>query len=277
MGIQIVLGAALCLLFAAGDAIAAEHGGVREFSVYHSIESFTWREYSGGSKLLEEEGAIFGVGAAVTYDPLKTAAGFLTIRGRGELFGGDVDYDGQTQPPNSLPVKTDVVYFGTTEELSTGWSFPVGSALVEPFAGIGHRWWLRDLQDSTARNTSGASVAVQGYTEQWQTIYSKFGMDVDYRINDQWQLFGELGGKYPFYNTNQVDVTGAGTLTIRPVGRWSLFGELGARYRKFRMAFFYDSYRTDRSPAVPVSSSLSILQPESREDIVGARFSWCFR
>jgi len=269
--------AAVAVLMLCSDSVAAEFGGVREFSAYHSLSSFNWKEYSEGRELLEEQGAIFALGAAVTTDLLKTEAGYLTLRGNAELFGGKVSYDGQTQPPNSLPVKTDVIYFGSREEMSLGWSLPVSSVLVEPFAGIGHRWWLRDLQDSAATSGSGATVPVHGYTEDWQTVYSKLGVDIDYVLNERWQLFWEFGGKYPFYNTNTLQIVDLGDVTIRPEGRWSYFGEIGARYKKFRMGFFYDSYRTGESSAVRISSTTAIMQPQSKEDVFGARFSWCFK
>ena len=89
-------------------------GGVREFSAYPSLQYFTWEEFVGGRRILQEKGLLYGAGAAVALDLLQTDAGVLTLRGKGELFGGVVDYDGQTQA--SLPANTDVSYFGTKAE-----------------------------------------------------------------------------------------------------------------------------------------------------------------
>ena len=268
----------ICLLLAATGASAAQFGGIRDLYVYPSLQYFTWKEFGDGKRLLKEEGLLYGAGGAINVDLLKSeAAGALTLRGKAELFGGDVDYDGQTQPPNPLPVKTDVIYFGTKAEAAVGWAFPVGAARIEPFAGLGYRWWLRDLQNSTTRDTDGTVVSVQGYTEWWESVYTKLGTTVDYKINDQWRLFGEAGGKYPFYNANKVDIVGNGTVTIKPEPRWSLFAEVGARNRRFRPALFYEGYRVAQSPVVRINQTTGVLQPRSDEDIFGVSFAWCFR
>ncbi|HEY5988363.1 MAG TPA: autotransporter domain-containing protein, partial [Streptosporangiaceae bacterium] len=177
---------------------------------------------------------------------------------------------------NPLPVKTDVTYFGVKQEVAVGWAFPLGDGRLEPFAGLGYRWWLRDLQDSTASNGT-ATVAVSGYTEEWESLYTKAGMAVSHPLQGDWQLYAEAGGKYPFYNTNTVDIVGVGRTTVRPEPRWSAFAEIGARYRRFRPAIFYEGYRTGQSPVVRISPTTGILQPQSNEDVVGVSFSYCFR
>jgi hypothetical protein len=269
----LVVAALLSLL---SEAAATEYGGVREFYPYFSGQHFSWEEFTGGKRLLKEDGLLYGAGAAVTVDLLQTGGGSLTLRGKGELFGGVVDYDGQTQPPNPLPVKTEVTYFGTKEELALGWTVPLKAASVQPFAGVGHRWWLRDLHDSTAID-GGAVAQVQGYTEYWQTVYAKLGLAADYRLADDWKLFAEVGGKYPFYNSNRVNVSGVGDVTLKPASLWSTFAELGFRYKKFRPAIFYEGYRTGQSPGVPIAQNLAILQPKSHEDLIGFSLGWCFK
>ena len=267
----------LALLLAATGASAAEFGGIRDLYVYPSLQYFTWEEFSDGKRLLKESGPLFGAGGAINVDLLKAEAGALTLRGKGELFGGVVDYDGQTQPPNPLPVKTDVVYFGFKGETAVGWAVPVRKVRIEPFAGLGYRWWLRDLQNTTINDTTGAAIQVQGYTEQWESAYTMLGAAVDYTINERWRLSWEAGGKYPFYNANRVDLVGVGKVTVKPEPRWSPFYEVGIRYNKFRFAHFYEGYRVAESPAVPISQTTAILQPRSNEDIFGVSFAWCFR
>ena len=268
---------AALVLFAAANVGAAQFGGVEELTVYPSFQYFTWKEFNGGTRLLKEDGFLYGAGAAIRVDLLKTETGSLMLKGKAELFGGVVDYDGQTQPPNPFPVKTDVTYIGARGETDLGWRFPVQDVSIEPFAGIGYRWWLRDLHDTTAFDPGqGRNVSVGGYTEYWQTIYARLGAHLDYTLSDSLKLFWEAGAKYPFYNANTVKIVNAGEKTIRPGNAWSAFAEVGARYKRFRPAVFYEGFRYSQSPLVPIGGNSAIFQPESESDIIGISLGWAF-
>jgi hypothetical protein len=276
----LVMLAALGML--AGTAGAADFGGVREFYAYPSLQYFTWEEDFGGRRLLHEEGVLYSAGAAVAVDFLQTAAGVLTLHGKGELFGGVVDYDGQTQ--GGLPVTTAVSYVGTKTEGAIGWALPLARSRLEPFVGLGYRWWLRDIHDATLTDPRrSAPVQVLGYTEHWESAYTKLGVAFSHRLSREWQLFAEAGGKYPFYNANTIHLeieTAPDTVTanpvLKPTPRWSAFAELGARYRRVRLALFYEGYRVGLSPVRPLGP-LGLVQPESHEDLVGVSLAWCFR
>lgn len=269
---------ALITLRSAPALAEPRFGGVTELYLYPYVQYFHWTEERDGRKLLTESGPLFGIGTAVGLNLLQTdSSGALLLRTKGELFGGEVAYDGQTQPPSSLPVKTDVTYLGGKGELNLGWSFPTGSLAVQPFAGLGYRIWLRNLQDSTTRDANGQIVQVQGYTETWESAYTKLGLSLSHTLENNWRLFLEGGASFPFYNTNSVDVIGNGTVTTRPEGRWAAFGEFGVRAARIRTAVYYQGYRIDQSPAVRVSQSVAILQPRSTEDVVGVSVGYCFR
>jgi hypothetical protein len=268
---------AALLLFAAANVSAAQFGGVEELSAYPFLQYVTWKESNHGTQLLKEDGFLYGAGAAIRVDLLKTETGSLMLKGKAELFGGVVDYDGQTQPPNPLPVKTDVTYIGARGESDLGWRFPLQDFSIEPFAGIGYRWWLRDLHDSTAFDpVQRRNVSVGGYTEYWQTVYTRLGARMDYTLSDSLKLFGEAGAKYPFYNSNTIEFTDVGEKTIRPGSAWSAFVEIGARYKRFRPAVFYEGFRYSQSPLVPIGGNRAIFQPESESDIFGISLGWAF-
>lgn len=267
----------LALVLMASQVSAAEFGGIRELFVGPTIAYFHWQESVGGQKILTEQGPMYGIDGTIALDLLKTGrAGTLTFRNKAGLFGGLVYYDGQTQAPSNLPVKTDVIYVGIKEEIAFGWAIPFGESYLEPFAGLGYRWWIRDLQDSTT-SSGNSTVKVSGTTEAWQSAYTKVGAALSLPFTKDWRLFVEGGGKYPFFNSNSSDVTGFGNTTVRPEPRWSAFAELGARSRTFRTAVFYEGYRTGQSPVVRVSSTSGVFQPKSDEDVVGVSFSYCFR
>lgn len=260
-------------------AFAAEKDVVEEWYLYPSVQYFTWEEFSGGKRLLKEEGALFGFGGGARFDLYRKS---LMLKVNGELFGGVVDYRGQTQnlddpSQDERPLRTDVVYFGTKLESDLGWRMPTPAGSFEPFAGLGYRWWLRGLEDSTATDTSGNPFPVGGYTEVWHTIYTRLGLRWNHAVDSDFSLFAEGGGKYPFLNRNLVDYPGADTVTIKPEPRWSGFAEIGARYGRFRPALFYEGFRFGQSPAVPIGGGLALLQPKSDSDIFGINLGWAFR
>ena len=271
---NVILLTCLGTLLAALPAGAAEYGGVREFFVYPAIQYFSWQEYDQGTRLLQEEGPLFSVGIVGALDLVKTErSGSLTFRGKGELFGGVVNYRGQTMsnPSNpqlsGLPVKTDVNYVGLATQVDFGWRFPLGKLSLEPFAGLGLSWWLRDLQDSTATytvNGSPVTVPVYGYSEFWASYTGRFGGRLQVDLNDDWQIFCVGGAKFPFAVENTIDVASIGDVTLEPKGEWSAFGEVGFRYRRIRPSVYYEGLRVGASPVAS-----GFYQPRSEADIVG--------
>ena len=156
----------LAMMIGLGSVLPATAASLTELTPYLSSQYFTWTEQNP-VKRVKERGSLFSGGVLLGL----TTSSSLTLRLREELFGGQVGYDGATQAPDNSPVQTDVNYFGTRQDLDLGVRIPVRRLLVEPFAGIGYRWWLRDLQDAVAANGKLAS----GYTESWQALYGRVG------------------------------------------------------------------------------------------------------
>jgi len=270
---------AICLALLAPPAFAGQYGGVEEWYLYPSVQYFTWEEFLDGNRLLKEEGALFGIGGGVRLDLYRKG---LLLNVKGEMFGGNVGYRGETQnldnaAQNGRPLKTDVTYFGTKLESDVGWRMPLAAGSVEPFAGIGYRWWLRGLENSTAIDTTGIPFPVGGYTEWWQTVYTRLGLRGSCPVGSDLSLFAEAGGKYPFLNRNSADFPGAGTVTIKPDPRWSVFAELGARYGRFRPVLFYEGFRFGQSPPVQIGANRFLIQPKSDSDVFGLNLGWAFK
>ncbi len=270
------------LLWTASTTTAVQALEVEEVSAYLAPHYFQWEEFHGGEKLLREQGWLVGAGGLARMNLLKAEAGSLILSGKAELFGGVVDYDGQTQSINEtgeavepLPVTTKVDYLGTREEVDLGWRILQQKIWLEPFFGLGIRWWLRNLQDSTAIDNTGAQVQVSGYTENWLSGYTRLGARLGYTMTDDWRIFGEGGVKYPFYTANMVE-TSDSDITLKPDGRWSAFAEIGARYRQVKVSTFYEGFRYGQSPAER-SGSFSYIQPTSESDVFGLRMGWAFR
>jgi hypothetical protein len=267
---------AVLVLLSASSANAAYSIKVEEFSGYLTPQYFQWEEFLRGERLLREQGWLTGAGGTVALNVRNGGTKAFILTGKAEIFGGIVGYDGQTQPPNPLPVTTDVDYIGTREEVDLGLRIGDPRLSVEPFAGLGFRWWLRNLQDSTTVDTQGDLQEVSGYTERWLSSYVRLGTRLGWTMNTDWRAFAEGGGKIPFYTSNSVDLTNDGTVTIHPRGRWAAFAEVGTTYRRLKASAFYEGFRFDQSTGVRSGSDI-LFQPESNSDIYGVRLGWIFK
>lgn len=230
-----------------------------EFDVYGKIESFTWKEYNdNGSQLLKESGPIYGLGFSNKSDIAKS----LTFKVKGELFGGSIDYDGQTQA--GTPAKTDTNYFGMKVEGDLGWKFMVAKkSSLEPFAGLGWRWWLRDIK------STGTAI---GYEELWSSVYARLGLRGDYTLSEQVKAFAEGGVKLPIYTENKIDIYG---VTVKPGNEASAFAEAGFKWAKLKVNVFYEGMRFSKSDPV-TGIGVIVWQPKSKADIYGVNLGVSF-
>lgn len=237
---------------------------------YLSAQRFEWREFDGGRRLLRETGWLYAAGFTQSF-----RHSWLTLTPRGELFGGVVDYDGETQGPTPIPVTTDVTYLGFKGEVDLGAAIPLGAVTLEPLLGVGYRWWARDIHDSR----SGAAT-VNGYTERWDTGYLRAGARSRIPFAPEGSLFIEGGIKSPFYVANKVKIAEVGEVSVHPEGRVAGFAEAGVVYRRFLLAVSYEGTRYAESPRVNVrtsSSTIAIFQPASRSELIGIRLGYAFR
>jgi hypothetical protein len=275
---------AVFLAFAASPVFAGQAGRVEEWSLYPSFQYFTWEEFRDGARILKENGLLVGAGGTARFDLYDRK---LMLKAKGELFGGDVDYNGRTQQDllnpalSERPVKTDVIYFGIKAETDMGWRFPLAQGSFEPFAGLGYRWWLRSLRESTTLDANGNPLPVGGYPEYWQSLYARLGARAAWSYGGDLSLFAEAGGKYPLYNENLADFPGTGRVAIKPGKAWSAFAEIGATRKRFRTTLFYEGFRFSQSARVRAFSSfdnsiVELSQPKSDSDIFGVNLGWLF-
>jgi hypothetical protein len=258
----------LALFFSVCCAVPVSAASFDEVTPFLSGQYFTWDEHSGGRRLLKESGPLFSGGIL-----LGVVTDFsLTLRGKAEIFGGEIGYNGETQAPNSFPVRTDVSYFGTRHEFDLGYRVSSGALRLEPFGGLGYRWWLRGLQNAT----SATGQRVSGYTEWWQTGYGRLGARGRYLMPSGVAIFAEGGAKYPFYTGNNVDFSNSGMTTFHPGGEWSGFAETGVTYRHLKLTLFYEGFRFSQSSDKQVGTQF-FFQPESSSDIFGLSLGGAFR
>ncbi|HUI67743.1 MAG TPA: hypothetical protein VL087_06005 [Nitrospirota bacterium] len=254
-------------------SVAAAEG----FYLYGVAESFTWKEFDdSGARVVKESGPLFGIGIAYSHEFEDQ----LTFTPKGEIFFGSVDYDGQTQ--TGEPLTTTVGYFGLTLDGDIGRKFKVSQSFsLEPFGGLGLRWWLRDIKNGT---TSTGAIS-QGYMEGWTTLYGRLGVRGGIDVSKQTMMFFEGGVKLPFYNENTAYWSNIGgqDLTFHPGKQSSPFAEIGMKVNRVKASLFYDSMRFTKSNVITdvITTSEAVIihqywQPKSTADIYGVKIGASF-
>ena len=123
-------------------------------------EYFVWKEYDDHGKMLLKESGLRG-GISLSIEDIEEIFNiqlfnyFETV-----LYGGVVNYDGQTW--GGTPLKSDVSYLGLRVETGLG---IYKSYRIIPYLGIGTEAWIRDL-----------TRVPGGYKELWDLIFYKLGI-----------------------------------------------------------------------------------------------------
>ena len=102
------------------------------FAVNAGVESFRWKEFSGGQRLLSESGPRLAVGLML--DHLLSAEQTNPYALEARVYLGVIDYDGQTQ--EGVPAQTDVDYFGVSAEAMGGLRL-TGKLRMDLLGGLG--------------------------------------------------------------------------------------------------------------------------------------------
>ena len=244
---------------------AATGFAAAEFEAYGKIEHFTWKEYANGEQLLEESGPIFGAGGRVRI-PITES---VTAKFRGELFGGTVDYDGQTSP-GEYPLTSDTDYAGIKLEADVAVDLVAGEkSVLGPFGGFGARGWERDIAGSSFWNPDDQTTQyARGVTERWRNYYARAGINGAHAFSGRLEAFVTAGVKIPIYTENEAEITDSVFITLEPGKRLSGFAEMGLEIGMVRVSIFYESLRFSQSDWVAFGSKY-YYQPKSEADIFG--------
>ncbi|UCD34738.1 MAG: hypothetical protein JSU90_10675 [Nitrospiraceae bacterium] len=253
------------LMFTGALFPARPASAVSEFDLYVKAERFIWKEYDSGT-VVEESGPLFGIGASGRWYNDLVVFGF-----RGEVFGGRVDYDGQTTGTGTpLPVDSDTDYLGAEAEGTMGIRILLGSSsTMELYAGPAIRYWSREIQ-----STSTGTVRVAESKEKWLVIYAPVGIRGSHALNDHVSIFAGGGVNLPVYNENEADLSKlyGVKVTVEPGKRISAFAEAGLRWKRLKASLYYEGMRFSESDPVSVDVSggrLTVFQPKSEADRYG--------
>lgn len=252
------------LTIAANEARAAT-----EWMLQAGVEDFRWREFDGGTRLLEESGARYSLGIGLE-SPMSPDS--LTVfNAEGKLYFGTVDYDGQAcnvLTSVCVPSASETDYDGIMAEASVSRRYPKDQGgAFEVFGAAGIDSWTREI-----RSTATAS----GGSEDWTVFYGRAGAG--------WRTSAyalRAGVKLPLAVDEATDFG----VDLEPKGRVSLFlGFTASVHDSPRQSWsinaFYDSYRFAESDHVLVWTNLGLLevwQPESHQDVLGLRLTGSWR
>jgi hypothetical protein len=190
-----------------------------EFDVYGSVAGYNWRESGAPFGMAKESGPIYGLGVMARLAP--PAPNIFTVTARAEGFGGELDYEDLT-----VIGRSDIS--GARLEGDLGMKLRLPSLSLEPFAGIGYRWWER-------RYVFG--------DEQWQNVYGRIGLRLEQHLPmSPVRIFAEGGAKIPISNRASFD-DGFSTVSANPGKRTSAFAEAGVRITTFKISGFYEGMR----------------------------------
>lgn len=237
-----------------------------ETSLYFKSGWYTWDETVNGSSFVKEKGVLHGLGVTRQDD-----VSLITLSERFELWGGNLDYDGH-DVTGSTPINGDTNYFGTREEVALSVKLPAGNHLiVEPFAGVGHKFWLRTRS-----------------SEDWNTFYGKGGVAAEMTTSSG-TLFARGGAMVPIYTRTHVSLSDSGyeDVVIEPASRISAFAEGGMRVGDFTLSVEYEGMEFGQSPKVPVRGTSSAgkgavvsdgtaSQPASSSNYVSLKLTFTF-
>jgi hypothetical protein len=226
--------------------------------IYASLERFEWTETMHGARFVKEEGPLGGLGGRVQLDFDGAPFG---LYGMGEVYAGEVDYDGFLQTADGLiPAESETAYEGMMLEAGVVIDVRMTPSIVlQPFAGLGAHAWERDLQ------------GVGGYVETWSTVYAAFGAALRLATGPQGEVFG-LGAWVPaLHNEEEVDlrrVGGPSSVDLEPKEESGFRAEAGFRVRSFYVSLYYENMSFGESE---LDRSGRFLQPDSEAEMIGLR------
>jgi hypothetical protein len=243
----------------------------KQFSVYGFIENFTWEEEIEGQRLLKEEGPRFGVGGQLSVP----ASGAFWLSGRGELYAGEVDYDGALQDGygNLTPYSSKTSYVGIRGNIlaTTPIQGSDPSIVLWPQLGLGMESWVRSLDTEF-----GDEVGPYGYQEMWSSIRAVLGARLTLTQASGLQLFGTFQLRLPLWNKEVVDLSengGPDDIELEPDEQISFYADAGLNTGRLTLAIFGETLEYDQSP---VDDSGTFLQPDSSAEIIGGKVGVVF-
>jgi hypothetical protein len=217
---------------------------------YAGFDYSNWEEPKGGfSSPANEFGALFTVGIQRTSGPARL---------RFELFEGDMNFNGSVYPYDfPMNSQSKILGFRTEFELLRdancfGWQDVVA------YAGIGTRFWIRDIQAGFAPLMGGWLTGCQ---ETWWTLYPYMGLEKTWHIDTGGDVFasGRLGCTSFTYECNSE----FGPQSFFPAPGLTGQVECGFRYEGLLCSVYFEGMGWGPSATVHTMSERSATMFET--------------
>lgn len=254
-----------------GTDMVAPAAPPQQFAVYGFIENYTWEEEIQGQRLLKEEGPRFGVGGRFAVP----ASGAFWLSGRGELYAGEVDYDGALQDGygNLTPYSSKTSYVGVrgTALATTPIQGSDPSIVLWPQIGLGLQSWVRSLDTEF-----GDDVGPYGYEETWSSLHAVLGGQLTLTQASGLQLFGTFQLRLPVWNKEVADLSengGPDDIELEPDEQISFYADAGINNGRLTLSIYGETLEYDASP---LDDSGMFLQPDSSAEVIGGKVGVVF-
>ncbi len=261
---------ALAVAFTASGAVVPLARAI-EYRLEGSLAAYSWKEHTT-PRPPKESGPMFLVGGYVAGTPVGAPPADAengrifalgTLRGEFDLFLGYVSYRTSLLLPPQNEVNTHTAYVGSRYEVSGGLRIGDGRTSIEPFVGLGYRWWLRDVR---------SNGQVTGYPERYWTIYGRYGLRWMAHVGEHAMLHATASLDPLLSAREEVDFSGISgeTLRLRNGKRtgWTL--EAGVGGETVEVAMFWRATRFGASNIVPCSLG-GCYQPQSDQNLIGVK------
>jgi hypothetical protein len=265
--------ARLALIFAllASMSVTAQEASENyQLRMYGLIENYEWTEELDGARIVKEDGPLYGLGGDLALRMTQA----LWLRGRAELYAGELDYDGYLMDEDNLtPYQSETEHVGMRLEGELGWRLPLGAGnILAPFGGLGLRAWERTLDTELGDRHIGR----YGYTENWSTLYAIAGLELVIPLNNRAELFALCAAHIPLDNELTVDlenVDGPDDLELEPGKETTYRAELGLNLHPITISMYYETIEFSRSG---LDKSGDYFQPDSDAEMIGAQIGLIF-
>ncbi len=231
-----------------------------ESTWYTRVDYFNWNEQMAGMTPVNEYGTLITLGymRRVGIERFHAAVFGATMR-----YVGSSEYKGDDGNYYEEPLTSATGYLGILAEYDLHIE-PDCCPNLSFFAGVGTRFWIRDLKDGITDYGNPS----YGYEEFWWTFYPYIGLEKKRLLSDGWEFYyaGRIGCTAMTY---QYETWGG--VPLYPKAGLTGQLELGLRGRCLFISAFTEVFSWGRSDVVE-----GYLQPDSRLFTLGLKTGFCF-
>ena len=246
-----------------------------EYQIGAGLMDFNYTEYDDDDVFLDgETGFIPGVVLKLKLRSQKIYTEFV-----GQAYANTIEYDGQTQGGTPLKTKSNAVIVDT--------HFKSGLRLSHarnhgPYAGIGFRYWLRNILPG--RDINGNAVA--GLLEQYHWSYGLLGYSGNFHVSEKVTLGFDIRHTYMFNGKMDVNFLGYKNydntqveLGNRAGQRFALPITTKIRSHRLILSPYYEILDIGKSNSVGVTidgvpTNTVIHEPRSETRNMGIEITW---